>query len=137
MKKLVSGFLALAFLICSVIALAEDGLRATGQETTDSPEWITRLPAAQNAEQLFVVAGIAMDRTTASISMHQRDENGQWKQILSTPGYIGKNGMCLDADHVEGCGQTPIGVYHFNKAFGIAADPGCAIPYIQDRKSVV
>jgi L,D-peptidoglycan transpeptidase YkuD (ErfK/YbiS/YcfS/YnhG family) len=32
---------------------------------------------------------------------------------------------------VEGCGQTPIGEYHFNKAFGIAPDPGCAIPYTQ------
>ena len=44
---------------------------------------------------------------------------------------VGLNGLCLDADHREGCAQTPIGVYHFNKAFGIAADPGCAIPYIQ------
>ncbi len=50
---------------------------------------------------------------------------------MSTPGFVGKNGLCLDADHKEGCGQTPIGVYRFNKAFGIAADPGCAIPYIQ------
>lgn len=47
------------------------------------------------------------------------------------PGFVGKNGLCLDADHVEGCGQTPIGVYHFNKAFGIAADPGCVMPYYQ------
>jgi L,D-peptidoglycan transpeptidase YkuD (ErfK/YbiS/YcfS/YnhG family) len=52
-------------------------------------------------------------------------------QILSTPGYVGKNGLCLDADHVEGCGQTPVGVYGFNKAFGIAPDPGCAMEYIQ------
>ena len=37
----------------------------------------------------------------------------------------------MDADRAEGCGQTPVGVYHFNKAFGIAADPGCAIPYVQ------
>ena len=63
--------------------------------------------------------------------MHQRDEEGKWKQILSTPALMGKNGMCLDQDHVEGCGQTPIGVYGFNKAFGIADDPGCAIPYVK------
>ena len=49
----------------------------------------------------------------------------------STPGFVGKNGLCADADHKEGCGQTPVGVYHFNKAFGIASDPGCSIPYIQ------
>jgi L,D-peptidoglycan transpeptidase YkuD (ErfK/YbiS/YcfS/YnhG family) len=63
--------------------------------------------------------------------MHEKDENGNWKQILSTPGFIGKNGLVPDAERAEGCGQTPVGVYHFNKAFGIAADPGCAIPYIQ------
>ena len=111
--------------------MADDGRRATRQETEDSPEWITKLPAAQKAAQLFVVAGIGEDKTTASISMHQKDENGKWKQILSTPGFIGKNGLCADESRWEGCGQTPIGVYHFNKAFGIAPDPGCAIPYVQ------
>ena len=92
---------------------------------------MTELPAAQDAEQLFIVAGMGMDQTTAYITMHERDENGVWKQILSTPGYVGRNGLCLDADHAEGCGQTPVGGYSFNKAFGIAPDPGCALPYIQ------
>ena len=107
------------------------GLHADIQHVTDSPEWVANLPAAQDAEQLFVVAGIGMDKTTAYISMHYKDENGAWKQILSTPGYVGKLGMCADEDHKEGCSQTPVGVYRFNKAFGIAADPGCAIPYTQ------
>ena len=107
------------------------GLHADIQHVTESPKWVANLPAAQDAEQLFVVAGIGMDKTTAYISMHYKDENGTWKQILSTPGFVGKLGMCADEDHKEGCSQTPVGVYHFNKAFGIAADPGCAIPYIR------
>ena len=106
-------------------------LHADIQHVTDSPQWVVDLPAAQDAKQLFVVAGMGMELTTATISLHQRDEDGNWKQLLSTPGFVGKNGLCLDEDHREGCGQTPIGVYHFNKAFGIAPDPGCAIPYIQ------
>ena len=102
-------------------ALAEespDGLHASIQHVTDSPAWVVNLPAAQdeNVTQLFVVAGLGMDKTTATISMHQRDEAGNWKQILSTPGFVGLNGLCPDADHREGCGQTPIGIYHFNKA---------------------
>ena len=111
----------------------EDGLFASLQFVSETPEWIAALPAAQdeNVTQLFVVAGLGMDKTTAFISMHQRGEDGQWEQILSTPGFVGKNGLCLDEDHAEGCGQTPIGVYHFNKAFGITTDPGCAIPYVQ------
>ena len=131
MKKLIAMILVLTLLAVSLVALAEDGLHANIQPVVDSPEWVTALPAAQDASQLFVVAGLGMDKTTASISMHQKDDQGNWKQILSTPGFVGKNGLCLDADHKEGCAQTPIGVYHFNKAFGIAADPGCSIPYIQ------
>lgn len=111
----------------------EVSIHASIQHETDSPEWVTNLESAkdESVKQLFVVAGMGMDKTTATVSMHQRDAEGNWKQILSTPAFVGKNGLCLDADHKEGCGQTPIGVYHFNKAFGIAPDPGCAIPYIQ------
>ena len=110
-----------------------DSLYVTGDHVTDSPEWLLALPSAQDESvtQLFVVGGMAMDRTTATISMHQRDEDGNWKQILSSPGFVGKNGLCADEDHAEGVGQTPIGIYHFNKAFGIAPDPGCALPYTQ------
>ncbi len=112
---------------------ADDTLHASIQHETDSPEWVKNLPAAQdeNTKQLFVVGAMGMDKTTATVSMHNRDENGNWKQILSTPAFVGLNGMCLDEDHAEGVSQTPVGTYHFNKAFGIADDPGCAIPYIK------
>ncbi len=140
MKKMnVSKTLLLMTLIFTIIgsaALAEDGaegLHAARQNVVDSPEWVTNLPQAQDESvtQLFIVAGYGMDKTSASVSMHERDAEGQWKRILSTPGLVGRNGLCLDADHAEGCGQTPIGVYRFNAAFGIAADPGCALPYTQ------
>ena len=129
-KKLTALLIAIMMIVCSA-AIAEEGLRVNTQTIADSPEWVTALPAAQEATQLFVVAGLGMDKTTASISLHQKDGEGHWKQIISTPGLVGKNGLCLDADHAEGCAQTPIGVYRFNRAFGIAADPGCAIPYFQ------
>ena len=139
MKKWIPAILMLAVLALACAAApaegteiaSPDGLFADTERDVDSPEWIANLPAAQDATQLFVVAAIDMDRTTAFISMHRKDENGTWKQILSTPGFVGRNGLCADEDHREGCGQTPAGVYCFNKAFGIAADPGCAIPYFQ------
>ena len=110
-----------------------DGLYATTHEETDSPDWVKELPSAKDEKvtQLFIVAGLGMDKTTATVSMHERDKDGNWKEIMSTPGYVGKNGLCPDEDHEEGCGQTPIGIYKFNKAFGIADDPGCAIPYVK------
>ena len=95
-------------------------------EPSDSPEWVTKL-ADKDTEQLFVVAAIG--GTTAWVSMHEKGEDGNWKMIMTTPGYVGKNGICPDEEHVEGCGQTPVGTYHFTDAFGIADDPGCPMPY--------
>ena len=101
------------------------------EEDYNSPDWVTRLAASldENVSQLFVVGGMGMDLTTATVSMHEKDEAGNWKQLLTTPGFIGKNGLCEDLEHKEGCGQTPVGVYRFNKAFGIADDPGCHMDY--------
>ena len=86
----------------------------------DSPEFVGKLDQAKDANQLFVVAAIG--RTTAYVSMHQKDEDGNWKEILTTPGYIGKAGL---GKTKEGDGKTPTGTYHFNYAFGINEDPGC------------
>ncbi|MBR2717615.1 MAG: hypothetical protein IKD79_07780, partial [Oscillospiraceae bacterium] len=124
MRLALSAALALA-LICGAAACAEgsaDGLHASLQAETESPEWVRNLPSAQDegVGQLFVIACMGMAKTTATVSMHVRGEDGGWKQILSTPGFVGRNGLCLDGDHAEGCGQTPLGVYGFNKAFGIA-----------------
>ena len=94
------------------------------QEPQNSPEWVTKLDAAKNAKQLFVVAGY--ERSTAWISMHEKDADGSWKMIMSTPGFIGKEGL---GKTKEGDGMTPVGTFHFNKAFGIADDPGCAMDY--------
>ena len=90
----------------------------------DSPEWVGKLEQAQDAEQLFVIAGVG--ETTAYISMHEKDASGNWKQIITTPGFISEMGK-----EREGDGKTPVGTFHFNYAFGIADDPGCAIPYDQ------
>ncbi len=89
-----------------------------------SPEWVAALDEAEGAEQLFVVAGVG--QSTAMVSMHQKDAQGVWRQIMSTPGFIGKNGLGKEA---EGDGMTPVGAFSFNCAFGIADDPGCELPY--------
>ena len=91
-----------------------------------SPDWISSLEQAETAQQLFVVAGIG--ETTAYISMHEKDGNGIWHQVMTTPGYIGKYGL---GKTKEGDAKTPVGTFEFNYAFGIAEDPGCAIEYHQ------
>ena len=89
-----------------------------------SPEWVTKLPVTENCEQFIVVAGV--DKTTAYITMHQKDEKGDWRQLLATPGFIGKDG--LGEANINDC-YTPIGTFTIDKAFGMADDPGCAFEY--------
>ncbi len=101
--------------------LAEDRL-----PLENSPDWVARLGEAQNTEQLFVIAGVG--ETTATVSMHEKDSRGEWRQIMTTPGYIGLNGL---GKEMEGDGKTPVGVFSFNAAFGIAEDPGCTLGYHQ------
>ena len=115
----------------SAASAEECRLFAAAHETAPSPEWVSMLSAAEDERvtQLFIVAGLGMDKTTATVSMHERNDGGEWEQVLSTPGFVGRNGLCPDEEHWEGCEQTPLGVYSFNTAFGIAEDPGCAIPY--------
>ena len=94
------------------------------KEQEDSPKWIANLAEQKEAKQIFVVAGVG--ETTAYISMHEKDSEGNWKEIMTSPGYIGKYGL---GKTKEGDGMTPVGEFHFNKAFGIADDPGCEISY--------
>ncbi len=99
---------------------------ATTAMLGESPEWIVNLPEAEWANQLFVVAGY--EGTTAWVSLNEKDENGNWNMIMTTPGYIGKLGL---GKTKEGDAMTPVGTFSFDKAFGIAPDPGCQIPYTQ------
>lgn len=98
----------------------------TAADTGKSPAWVTQLPAARQASQMVVVA--ATGEQSAWISLHKKGADGVWRQQLSTPGLIGRNGL---GKTKEGDGKTPVGVYHFTRAFGIAPNPGCQLPYTQ------
>ena len=97
----------------------------------DKNEWIFDLPEAKDKDtkQLFAVSCDGMDKTTATLYFLERDEKGNWKEILTSDAYVGSNGLCRDEDHQEGISKTPTGTYTFTEAFGIADDPGCAMPY--------
>ena len=115
-------FAALVLAVCSVVGAAK-------QES--SPDWVANLPQAKDARQLFIVATVG--ETTAWVSMHEKDADGNWRVLMTTPGFIGKEGM---GQAREGIARTPVGTFRFNAAFGIAKDPGCAIPYKQVDKNI-
>ncbi len=93
-----------------------------------SPDWVAKLPQAATAKQLFIVAAHGEAATTAWLSLHEKKEDGSWHMLMTTPGFIGVNGL---GKTKEGDGKTPVGEFKFNRAFGIADDPGCAIPYVK------
>lgn len=131
MNQILSLIISLLMLTTSImgnLAAAEE-VDDNASLYPDSPKWVQTLGEEKEATQLFVVA--AVGQTTAYVSMHEKDENGTWKEILSTPGFIGKNGLGKTR---EGDAMTPKGTFHFNAAFGIAEDPGCEIPYHQVTK---
>lgn len=114
----------------AILALASFSVVSAAKQES-SPDWVKNLPQAKTAKQLFVVAGVG--KTTAWVSMHEKDTDGNWRILMTTPGFLGKEGL---EKTKEGDAKTPIGTFHFNAAFGIAKDPGCVIPYKQVDKNI-
>lgn len=114
----------------AMLALASFSVVSAAKQEA-SPDWVKNLPQAKTAKQLFVVAGVG--KTTAWVSMHEKDTDGNWRILMTTPGFLGKEGL---EKTKEGDAKTPIGTFHFNAAFGIAKDPGCVIPYNQVDKNI-
>lgn len=113
-------------MMCALLLGLCVGGSGLAEARTASPDWVGQLPQAAAARQLFIVAGVG--NTTAYVSLHEKDDAGQWQQLMTTPGFIGKAGLGKTR---EGDNKTPVGTFRFNAAFGIAPDPGCALPYQQ------
>ena len=129
-KKKTLGTTMILLLIMILTGCAGSSTNADGYQgiETNSPDWVSQLSAAESADQILVVAAFDKDATGAWISLHNKQTDGSWHMVMTTPGYIGKNGL---GKTKEGDAKTPIGVFRFNRAFGIADDPGCAIPYVK------
>ncbi len=131
MKKILN--LIKLFVLIAVVTrcfLPVTAAQAVVQQRVKSPEWIEKLDAAKTSEQLIVVAGVG--KTTATISMHEKNSDGSWEQIVSSPGFIGLSGL---GPAREGSLYTPVGTFFIDKAFGIADDPGCKMDYIKVNDS--
>lgn len=106
-----------------------------GSSTVETPEntnserpeketdWVASLDVAQRTNQILAVAATG---STATVSFHVKDSDGNWSEKFTTSGYIGANGL---GKTKEGDKKTPIGAYTFTTAFGICDDPGCSMAY--------
>lgn len=69
------------------------------------------------------------DGSNAVLHMHEKDASGRWVETLgNVAAFVGKNG---GGKKREGDLKTPFGIFGFNRAFGLADDPGCALEYVK------
>ncbi len=117
MKKLLIAFLILE-------ALAYFAWQAF-RPVPLTPQQVSRLNVAKKADQLILVGATGGSR--ALFTLYEKKDD-LWQEVFSANAYIGKNGLGKER---EGDYKSPVGIFHFTKAFGIAPDPGCGIPYTQ------
>ena len=147
MKKRITVITALAALTIALAGCGSEAQEEKGSETRAaetqtqsrsvseysgidvlSPDWVGKLDASQNNQQIFVVAAFSEDATDAWVSLHEKQSDGSWHMVMTTPAFIGKNGL---GKTMEGDAKTPVAEFHFNRAFSIADDPGSKIPYVK------
>lgn len=118
---------------------AEGGTRnnETARQAAGSFE-VERFVLPEDARVLVIVEGTGGSGCSVYAYEYEPEagETGRWALRLSTPGYLGRNGM---SNHrTEGDKTTPIGVFQMNTPFGQAAPlPGFPDSYIQVGESHV
>ncbi len=85
---------------------------------------LSQTAAAQETDQIITVVG-------ERLALWERDAQGRWQRALDVPCGVGKNGLGDPETRREGNLQTPLGDYPITMAFGLAPDPGAALPYRQ------
>ena len=99
------------------------------QPVANNGDWVQNLGVAQQTSQLVIVSAKG---SSATVSLHNKNNDGSWSEIFSTNGRIGKNGVGKTR---EGDNKTPVGTYGFTMAFGNAGNPGSTIGYLQTDSS--
>ena len=88
---------------------------------------VAALPVATSASQIITVS--VADDGTSTLAMYSRLDDGNWfKSISDTLAYIGQEGI---GEAYEDVPITPQGTFPLVSAFGIASNPGAALPYTQ------
>ncbi len=83
------------------------------------------LEAAKTNQQLILVQA---EGTEATLSMLNKESDGNWVEILRTHAFVGENGV---GETSEWSHTTPPGIFSFGMAFGILPDPGTVFSYVQ------
>ena len=92
---------------------------------------VSKFKVASSTDQIIVVIPPYYTSTDAMLYFYIKKDN-KWNLHTRTEAYIGKNGLGKER---EGDNKTPIGVYQFNRYFGIEDNPGTNLPYVKVNES--
>ena len=106
----------------------------TFAETKENDVWqnkITEYSENNDIQSLIFVKCI--DNTSkAKLELYKKDEEKKFEQILNIDAFIGKNGLGKEK---EGDYKSPEGDFGIITAFGIKANPGTSVAYIDINKN--
>ncbi|MET7767254.1 L,D-transpeptidase family protein [Nocardia sp. NPDC005366] len=109
------------FTLLTIAAVAVTTVGARDSAPTGLP-----LPYFGGAGQVITVVSDNPGATTATLTAWQRGQAGWQAMIGPIRAFVGSKGIGLTADNVP---RTPVGIWALTEAFGIAPDPGTALPY--------
>ena len=89
---------------------------------------IIELDAISDGADKVIIAQPLESFDRADLRVYERIDN-VWILRYNTEGFFGRNGVKMDKE--EGDGATPLGVFTFGRAFGIAENPGSILTYTQ------
>lgn len=107
---------------------SEESVREENSQPEQS-DWVQSLRIAGQASQILVVSASG---TQAEITLHNRNQNGDWYEQIRTSGFVGRDGVGQTSEYNQ---KSPAGIYNFSMAFGILPDPGSQITYTQVDES--
>lgn len=90
----------------------------------------SRLAHVGDARQMIVVVGRSPHSSYAILRAYSKGRDGVWRQhFADMKARIGYAGWVPGNSRHEGTGTTPRGTFTITTAFGVAGDPGTALPY--------
>jgi L,D-peptidoglycan transpeptidase YkuD (ErfK/YbiS/YcfS/YnhG family) len=111
------------------VSISLAGKSVTFPTLTTDESLAAQLPAASSCNQMVVVQ--YKSGSSATLTMHEKDSEGVWRQILSSYAYLGKKGI---GKTKEGDMKTPVGTFNLKTPFGIKANPGTSLDYVKVTK---
>ena len=102
---------------------------AATKPQTEPPGPAFNHPELAGCSQVLLVTVENASTSYADITYYEKN-GGIWKEVFSTKGRVGRNGIIPEEQRMQDTYKTPAGILKIIGAFGTSPDPGTAFDYI-------